>query len=178
MQWVLATAPGLPSARPGRYVLPIQKITPPGVPFAVSLHRWARDEFPFPFIVRHLVEGDVEAARLPRIRDAYDRKTPKLLQWKTSGARTILILEEDDIFLTNHFNVADTLFQIEGSSADRPDEVYLLSVFTSKWLITRLRVGDRTLYDLPMDERFWETDPALLVNVTGARRAAKQAAAG
>jgi hypothetical protein len=178
VQWMLATAPGLPTARPGRYVLPIQKITPPGVPFAVSLHRWPRDGFPFPFIVRHLVGGDVETARLPRIRDAYDRKTPKLLQWKTSGARTILIFEEDDIFLTNHFNVADTLFQIEGSSADRPDEVYLLSLFTSKWLITRLRVGDRTLYDLPVDERFWETDPALLVNVTGARRAAKQAAAG
>jgi hypothetical protein len=178
VRWILATAPGLPTARPGRYVLPIQKITPPGVPFAVSLHRWPRDGFPFPFIVRHLVEGDVEAARLPRIRDAYDRKTPKLLQWKTSGARTILILEEDDIFLTNHFNVADTLFQIEESRADRPDEVYLLSVFTSKWLITRLRVGDRTLYDLPVDDRFWEAAPALLINVTGARRAAKQAAAG
>ena len=66
MQWILATAPGLPTARPGRYVLPIQKITPPGVPFAVSLHRWPRENFPFPFIVRHLVEGDVEAARLLR----------------------------------------------------------------------------------------------------------------
>jgi hypothetical protein len=120
VQWILATAPGLPTTRPGRYVLPIQKITPPGVPFAVSLHRWPRDGFPFPFIVRHLVEGDVEAARLPRIRDAYDRKTAKLLQWKTSGARTILLLEEDDIFLTNHFNVADTLFQIEGSRAIAP----------------------------------------------------------
>jgi hypothetical protein len=175
-RWILTTGPGLPTARPGRYLLPIQKITPPSVPFAVSLHRWPRDGFPFPFVIRHFVEGDVEAGRLPRIRGAYNKKVPKLMQWKKSGARSILILEEDDIFLTNHFNVADALFQIEGSSADRPDEVYLLSVFTSKWLITRLRVGGTTLYDMPVDERFWETDPSALVNLTGDRRASMQAA--
>jgi hypothetical protein len=171
VRWILATAPGLPTARPGRYILPIQKVAPPGVPFAVSLHRWPRAGFPFPFLIRHLVEGDVEAGRLQRIREAYNRKVPKLLQWRRSGAQTILILEEDDIFLTNHFKVADALVQIEGSSTNRPDEVYLLSVFTSKWLITRLRVGDRTLYDMPVDDRFWETDPASLVNMTGDRRA-------
>jgi hypothetical protein len=99
----------------------------------------------------------------------FDRKS-------TSGARTILILEEDDIFLTNHFNVVDALIEVEASSANRPDEVYLLSVFTSMWLITRLRLDDRTLYDLPVDERFWETHPASLVNVTGERRAPKQVA--
>jgi hypothetical protein len=174
---ILATAPGLPTARPGRYILPIQKVTPPGVPFAVSLHRWPRDGFPFPFVIRHLVEGDVEAGRLQRIRDAYNRKVPKLLKWKSSGAQTILILEEDDILLANHFNVADALFQIEGSRSDRPDEVYLLSVLTSMWLITRLRVGGTTLYDIPVDDRFWETQPTSLINVTGVRRASKQVAA-
>jgi hypothetical protein len=67
-----------------------------------------------------LVDGDVEAARLPRIHEAYNRKVPKLLQWKAVGAWTILILEEDDIFLTNHFNVADALAQVEASRTDRP----------------------------------------------------------
>jgi len=103
---------------------------------------------------------------------AYDNKAPKLSQWKASGARTILILEEDDIFLTNHFNVADAIAQVETSRTDRPDEIYLLSVLTSKWLITRLRLDDKTLYDLPVDDRFWETLPSTLVNVTGERRAA------
>jgi hypothetical protein len=168
-RWILAAAPGVPMARPGRYVLPIQKVTPPSVPFAVSLHRWPRDGFPFPFVIRHIVEGDVEARRLSRMSEAYGRKHPKLLQWKKTGARTILILEEDDIFLTNHFSVADALFQIEGAAADRPDETYLLSVLSSLWFITRLRVGDRTLYDIPVDERFWETHPDSLVNVTGQR---------
>ena len=151
-------------------MLPIQKVTPPGVPFVVSLHRWLRGGFPYPFAIQHLVAGDIEAGRLQRIRVAYDRKVAKLLKWGDGGARTILILEEDDIFLTNHSNVADAVLQIEGSGARRPDEIYLVSVFTSKWLITRLRVGDATLYDMPVDDRYWETDPSSLVNVTGERR--------
>jgi hypothetical protein len=170
--WILATAPDWPTARPGRHVLPIQKIKPPGVPFAVSFHRWPRDGFPFPFAIQHVVAGDVEFGRRERIRAAYDRKVPKLLQWKESGARAILILEEDDIFLTNHLNVADALFQVEASHSDHPDEIYLLSVFTSMWLITRLRIGDRTVYDMPVDDRFWEVQPSTLVDVTGRARAA------
>jgi hypothetical protein len=173
VRWTLATAPGLPTARPGRYVLPIQKVTPPGVPFAVSLHRWPRDGFPYPFTIQHLVGGDVEAGRLQRMRVAYNRKVPKLLKWADAGARTILIFEEDDIFLTNHFTVMDALLDIERSSIRWPDEVYLLSVFTSKWFITRLRLGATTLYDMPVDDRFWEADPASLVNVTGERRPPK-----
>jgi hypothetical protein len=172
VRWILVTAPSLPTARLGRYVLPIQKITPTGVPFAVSLHRWPRDGFPAPFTIQHLVAGDVEAGRLKRIQAAYDRKALKLLQWKKSGARTILIFEEDDIFLTNHFNVADALAKVETSRTDRPDEIYLLSVFTNMWLITRLRIDDETLYDMPVDRRFWETHPSMLVNVTGHPRAA------
>lgn len=172
VRWILATAPSLPTARPGRYILPVQKITPPGVPFAVSLHRWPRDGFPLPFAIQHLVAGNVEAGRRKRIQGAYDRKVPKLVQWKKSGARTIFILEEDDIFLTNHFNVADALAEVEAPRTDRPDEIYLLSVFTDTWLITRLRLDDKTLYDIPVDSRFWETHPSMLINVTGHRRAA------
>jgi len=176
VQWILATAPNLSTARPGHYDLPIEKVTLPGVPFAVSLHRWPREGFPFPFVIQHSVIGDVEAGRRDRLQTAYNRKIPKLQQWKTAGARTILILEEDDIFLTNHFNVADALAQVETSRTDRPDEVYLLSVFTSMWLITRLRLDDRTLYDLPVDDRFWETQPSALLNLTGQRRLATETA--
>jgi hypothetical protein len=174
VRWILATAPTLPTARPGRYALPIQRVTPTGVPFAVSLHRWSREGFPFPFLIR---EGEVETKRLSRITDAYHRKLAKLMPWGKAGARTILIFEEDDIFLTNHFNVADALLQIEASRAERPDEVYLVTVLTSRWMIVRLRVGDITLYDMQVDDRFWETQPDSLINVTGPRRAARPAMA-
>ena len=76
-------------------------------------------------------------------------------------------MEEDDIFLTNHFVVADTLAKVEASRPDRADEVYLLSVLSSMWLVTRLRIADQTLYDLSVDDRFWEVEPSALIDVTG-----------
>ena len=76
-------------------------------------------------------------------------------------------MEEDDIFLTNHFVVADTLANVEASRPDRADEVYLLSVLSSMWLVTRLRIADQTLYDLSVDDRFWEVEPSALIDVTG-----------
>ena len=167
VNWILATAPGLPTALPGRRILPIRKVTPPGVPFAVSLDRWPREEFPYSFVIRHLVEGDVEVGRRLRLENAYDKKMKKLRPWKAAGTRAILILEEDDIFLTNHFVVADTLAKVEASRPDRADEVYLLSVLSSMWLVTRLRIADQTLYDLSVDDRFWEVEPSALIDVTG-----------
>jgi hypothetical protein len=63
--------------------------------------------------------------------------------------------------------VADALFPIEEGIVDRPDEIYLLSVLTSLWFVTRLRIGDSTLYDMPVDDRYWETHPDSLVSITG-----------
>jgi hypothetical protein len=57
------------------------------------------------------------------------------------------------------FLASATLSKVEASRADRPYYIYLLSVFSSMWLITRLRIGDQTLYDPPIDDRFWEVQP-------------------
>jgi len=167
-QWIIATAPTLPIARFGRYAVPIQKVTVAGVPFAVSLHRWKREGYPVPFHVVHLVaEPDVAPARRERIRIGYHKKLGKLLKWKEAGARTVLILEEDDIYLTNHFAVCDALLEIESLVADRPDEVYLFSTGASIWFAVRLRIDGTTLYDMPVDSRYWETGRNLLDNITG-----------
>lgn len=171
-RWILATALTLPVARPDQYSPAPQRVAPDGVPFVVSLYRWPREGFPSPLVIRQVVE-DVEAKRLLRITDAYREKVSKLMPWGKAGARTILIFEEDDIFLTNHFNVADALLQIEASSAERPDEVYLVTALPSQWIIVRLRVDDITLYDMEVDDRFWETQPDRLVNVTGPRRGSR-----
>ena len=175
--WIIATAPTLPVAGIGRVVLPVQKVSVPGVPFTVSLHRWKRNGFPVPFHVVHLVKSDVEPERLARIEAAYDKKLGKLLKWKARGARTVLILEEDDIQLTNHFRVGDALIAIEATRTERPDEVYLLSTGVSVWFAVPLRVGDTSFYDLELEQRYWETGPDKLDNITGARRPAKPPAA-
>ena len=167
--WIVATAPTLPIARLGRVVLPVTKFIVPGVPFEVHLHRWKREGFPFPFHVTHLVGSDIESARRERIRTAYIKKLDKLLKWKKMGARAVLILEEDDIQLTNHLVVGDALFDIESSISEQPDEIYLLSTASAVWFGVPIRVDRTTLYDLELDKRYWETAPDKLADVTNLR---------
>ena len=47
----------------------------------------------------------------------------------------------------------------------------------SVWFAVPLRVGDTSFYDLELEQRYWETGPDKLDNITGARRPAKPPAA-
>ena len=48
-----------------------------------------------------LIEGDGEQLRLERMRRALDNKCPKLAVWAADGRRSVLVLEADDIQLSN-----------------------------------------------------------------------------
>jgi hypothetical protein len=51
--------------------------------------------------------------------------------WKrVAGARTILLLENPDIQLTNPERVADSFLSITRDRLDRPDETYLIATCT------------------------------------------------
>lgn len=169
-KWVLEIAATLPIAPYGRYVTPIKKVALPGVPFLVSLHRIAE---PRPlrgrFTVVHLVGDNLEAARLDRIREACERKFPKLAEWKRShGARTVLVLEDNDIQLTNPQLVANAVFHAEKIVADKPDDIYLVTTCVENpWWVTCIRCGDKSYYDFgEPDERIWEVDPGTLLSLT------------
>lgn len=168
--WIIATAPALPIARYGRYVTPIRTVALPGVPFAVSLHRTTTEGFPARFTIRHLVDGDHETERVERVREACQRKFPKLAAWKRDhGARTVLVLEENDIQLTNPQVVADALLEVEATMPDRPDEVYLVSsAVNNPWWSFALRIDQRNYYEFSRAfECMEEVDPSTLTDLTG-----------
>jgi hypothetical protein len=168
--WIVATAPTLQIARLGRYVTPIRWVTLPGVPFPVTLHRTTTEGFPPHFSLRHMVEANHEAERIDRMREACQRKFPKLARWKRDyGARTVLVLEENDIQLTNQQVVADALLEVERTMLDRPDEVYLVSTAVeAPWWSFALRVVQRDYYDFSRArECVEEIDPATLIDLTG-----------
>lgn len=143
-----------------------------GVPFGVSLHRWSLDNIGIAncpladrFAIKYVIEGDVEPARLARPRKACADKLPKLAAWKRSdNARTILVLEENDISLTNHQRVADALVLAEAGLGDLPDEVFLVSSHIADLWVTCLRRPGKTYYD--DGERFYEVAPATLTRLT------------
>jgi hypothetical protein len=145
-----------------------------GVPFKVTLYRWSLTGIPgLPspcplagrFWPKPFVRGDLEAARLARLQRACEDKFPKLAKWKPEGATTVLVLEENDLSLTNHQVVADAVLHLVADATDPPDEIFLVSTdIAETWHASCLRRDGKTYYD--DGERFHEFDPAALTKLT------------
>jgi hypothetical protein len=168
--WVRQRAPTLPIRRYADYIGDINPIAPPGVPFCVTLYRFESVRQPGFFSIVHIVTGDREQARTDRFRAACDKKFPKLNSWKqTEGARTILILEDNDIQLTNQAIVAETYLPLAKARTDRPDETYVVVTCMEPWRAWPILVGDVSYFDLAgrADEVGWEIDQAALSGLTG-----------
>ena len=116
-----------------------------GVPFRFYLHRTtvAASNSPLHgrFFLQPLPPANRQEQREARLKTVSERKFPKLAKWKRdSGARTILVLEEDDLWWTNHFLVADALIPAEAATPDAPDEVFMVSTGLDKsWWVVCLR---------------------------------------
>ncbi|WP_316234491.1 hypothetical protein [Bradyrhizobium sp. SZCCHNR1020] len=170
--WVKETAPTIPK-RPfpdykGNGVGPVK---PTGVPFDLVLMRYEPPIVPGKhFEIRHLVD-DIEKQRSVRMQAAINKKFPKLAAWKASdGAKTILVLEQNDIQLTNASNVTDTYVPLAKARIDRPDETYLVAscMGPPAWWMWPILIGDRSYYDFARSDEtsYWEFDPDTLFNLT------------
>jgi hypothetical protein len=162
--WVKATAPTIPK-RPhpdyqGNGTGPVDI---PGVPFQVALIRYEPVIVPgHYFELRHTV-SDGDQLRSERMKRAIEKKFPKLDRWKRAyGARTILVLEQNDIQLTNPDIVTNAFVPLALARNDRPDETYLVvSCMRPLWLGYPILIGDETFHDLARkhdDPVYWEID--------------------
>jgi hypothetical protein len=114
---------------------------PAEVPFDVSLYR---QEGVIPTIegkclVARIMRGDVEVKRQARLKEALDKKCPKLQKAKSdTGLRSLLILEANDISLSNHMLISKALMpELLKRTVDMPDEVYLVEtdIIWTAWLM-------------------------------------------
>jgi hypothetical protein len=174
IEWVKESALTLPIADVGRNVLPITKVSLSDVPFEVSLHRSTTGGYRNGiFKVDHLINGaTLQNNRLERIREAYTRKWPKLAAWRrAAGARLILILEENDIQLTNSQLVADAITLIEKDVKEKPDEIYLVTTsIDDPWWIWAMRIDSEDYYTLCASQKsMTEVSPSSLLDLTHPR---------
>ena len=148
VQYVRTTARTLPI---GKNYRPSQ---PRDVPFPVSLRRFdGFSDFAEPFQIIFSPVGS--GLRDQRIHRACDDKWPKLAQWKQSqGARTILVLEHNDVQTTNVFVVADAYLEVMASRADAPDETYMVSTYTSPWYAWPILIDGQYCFDLATQSHF------------------------
>ena len=168
IDWVKRTAPTMPHLGRGKgsHVGPVEVSE---VPFKVTLSRSEPRRIPISFQIRHEAK-DIEKLRAKRIQKAIDKKFPKLAHWKTEeNAKTVLVLEANDIQLTAPDLVADTFVPLVKDRADRPDETYLVGTFmTPSWYVWPILIGDKTYDDIVHNNEteHWEFDPAKLGALT------------
>ncbi len=88
--------------------------------------------------------GDVKLSgraeeRKARLREACARKFPKLAAWKReAGARTVLVLEDNDIQLSNPQVIYDAHASVEREFSERPDEVHVVTTIVEPtWWVHR-----------------------------------------
>jgi hypothetical protein len=108
-------------------------------------------------MISHDVAGDraaLEARRQKRIERACSTsRFDKLAVWKEQeAARTILILENPDIFISDPAAVADAYLSVAASRSNRPDESYLFDTsHKTDWLLWPLQVAGQTYFDISGD---------------------------
>jgi hypothetical protein len=158
-QWVLDTAPTIPKPPYGDLRCGQADGTAMNMP--VTLRRW-HSRVPGYFMIRHSVPK-IEESRAARILRACDTKLPKLEVWRRNAkARTVLVLEENDIQTTNVTLVCDAYLAAVKARTDIPDETWLVSTEHDPWYAHPLLVGGRTYYDHAQEFRGavgWQVDP-------------------
>ena len=168
VDWVQATAPTLSIRSYASYIGDRKPVQPPGIPFDVYLYRFEPINSPGFFNIVHLIEEDRDAPRQARISIAIDKKFPKLAQWKQDKkARSILVLEDNDIQLTNQSVVAATYVPLALARPDCPDETYLVFTCTDTWYYWPMLIDGKSYFEMSAEDMFAkEVDSKMLDQIT------------
>jgi hypothetical protein len=120
--------------------------TPAGVPFEVTLHRDCDYDSGL-FIMRGL-DGDRQQLRREAIARSLDNKCPKLQAAHDDGCISVLILESDDVSLSNRVVVAEAAAAELAKRADQPDAVVWVRTSTRPWKAAMIKDGAKLYPDI------------------------------
>ena len=172
LHWVRDTAQDLQAIYPRRLsreecphgVRDTHTGRPEGFPFDVTLARsvhWAESGV-HDGVLRpvRIAPADVEALRRERIQTAIDKKRPKLAHRKSEGARAVLVMENNDMILSNHALVGEHFAVLLPEQPCWLDELFFMYTTTSTW----------TLHRWSWEDAWWEDgyidfDPGCLHDV-------------
>lgn len=112
---------------------------PPGINCTVELLRWRNGTVigRKPGFVQTLLDypKDLESLRSERIRRAFTDKFPKLAKCSAEGARTVLILESQDVAHTRFDLIGNQLPALLAEQTYLPDEIFLVESNSGLWWV-------------------------------------------
>lgn len=105
-------------------------------------------------ILSRYAPKNLEAARLTRIQTALKNKLPKLQHCKTKGYKTILVLEDQDMQLSNSSLICDAVRRSE-STSKLPDEILCVDTCSGKdWYFGAIYNARKWSPKIVLDKRF------------------------
>ena len=147
IDYIHTTWSTIPLRRYSDYIGADKPVTIKDVPFPFCLFRF-ESLGSLPRLQFVHIAPDLKKERSERIGRACDDKFPKLATWKKKGARTILVLEDNDIQLTNPNTVAQVFVPIACIRDDCPDETYMVATCMEPWQLWPILVSGRSYFDL------------------------------
>ena len=129
--------------------------TPEGINCPIELLRWPGAVLirrkPGHLDVMFIDPPALEDLRADRLRRALAKKCPKLKACKAERTRTILVLENPDIALSDFSVIGDQLSTLLAARTDVPDEVYLVETHSNLWWVWPMKHDDVlwTTMDMP-----------------------------
>jgi hypothetical protein len=110
--------------------------------------------------IQRFAPKDYETLRAERVEKAMAKKLPKLKVWKDNGARSVLVLENGDISLSNHVVILEAAEAALAGRTDGPDELWLVdTTIESEWTAWCLIRDGISLPDDDTPHRYWDFKP-------------------
>ncbi len=128
------------------------KEQPDGVPFEVYLKHEAHWSSGSQLKISRFAPKELDTLRYERMTMALNKKCPKLTKCKQAGPRTVLILEDGDISLSNHVIVTETLEAVSANRTDLPDEIWLIWPHDAEWMVIQIYNDGEFLYESEWDQ--------------------------
>jgi len=127
---------------------------------------WMPDKGKGRLLAARFAPPKYEELRKDRIEAALKKKLPKLKAWKDQGARSVLVLENGDLFLSNHIIILEAVERGLVGRNDLPDEVWLVdTTIEAEWTVWCLIRDGVSFPDEESSVRFQEFNPADLTKV-------------
>ncbi len=113
--------------------------------------------------IQRFAPKDYETLRAERIKKAMAKKLPKLKIWKDGGTRSVLVLENGDLSLSNHVAILEAAETALAGRTDPPDELWLVdTTIETEWTAWCLIRDGVSLPDDETAHRCWDFKPAEL----------------
>lgn len=164
ISWIRVAVSRLPE--PKELLQTVIRAEPPETPVAVRLGCHRSQGLGGRLMPGRFAPPELEDLRRERLLKALKDKSPKLHAAKLPGTRTVLVLENSDIALTNEGVVSETINDLTQQVSHMPDDIYIVGTsIHGHFYVTQVRRQGQMCLDVGPEPGRWEFTAETLAEI-------------